>query len=132
MDVTTQYPNGETPLLVAAGWGRDRIVRELLERIGDGEVNVCASGGRRAIMMAALSGWAGVVELLVNDPRCEVRVRDDIGRDVLWYARVGGCLNVLEGLPDKEGSSRCVKGAGDERNGEEVEGGAEMKEGLSV
>lgn len=132
MDVTTRYPNGETPLLVAAGRGRDRIVRELLGRVGDGEVNVCARGGRRAIMMAALGGWAGVVELLVNDPRCEVRVRDDIGRDVPWYARVGGCLNVLEGLLGRECSSRCVKGAGDERSGEGVEAGVGMKEGLSV
>ena len=132
MDVTTRYPNGETPLLVAAGRGRDRIVRELLGRVGDGEVNVCASGGRRAIMMAAWGGWTGVVELLVSDPRCEVRVRDDIGRDVLWYARIGGCLNVFEGLPYREGSSRCVKGTDDERNREGVEPGVGIKEGLSV
>lgn len=116
VDVTTRYPNGETPLLVAAGRGRDRIVQELLKRVGDGEVNVCARGGRRAIMMAALGGWAGVVGLLVNDPRCEVRVKDDTGRDAFWYARVGGCLNVLEGLLGREDSGRCVKGAGDECN----------------
>ena len=110
VDVTTRYPNGETPLLVAAGRGRGRIVRELLKRVGDGEVNVCARGGRRAIMMAALGGWAEVVGLLVSDPRCEVRVKDDIGRDIFWYAGFGGCLNVLEGLLGREGSGRCVKG----------------------
>lgn len=116
VDVTTRYPNGETPLLVAAGRGRDRIVQELLKQVRDGEVNVCARGGRRAIMMAALGGWAGVVGLLVNDPRCEVRVKDDTGRDAFWYARVGGCLNVLEGLLGREDSGRYVKGASDECN----------------
>ncbi|KAG0644760.1 hypothetical protein HOY80DRAFT_388947 [Tuber brumale] len=125
VDVTTRYPNGETPLLVAAGRGRGRIVRELLKRVGDDEVNVCARGGLRAVMMAALGGWVGVVRLLVKDPRCEMRVRDDIGRDVFWYARVGGCANALEKLFG-------AKGVGNERNREIVEIGVEIKKGPHV
>ncbi|PWW78023.1 ankyrin [Tuber magnatum] len=132
VDVTTRYPNDETPLLVAAGRGRDRIVRKLLKRVGDNEVNACARGGRRAVMMAAFGGWTRVVRLLVKDPRCEVRASDDIGRDVFWYARVGGCLNVLEKLLFRGNGSNCVKGMGKEGNREGVGIGVEMKENLCV
>ncbi|KAG0133877.1 hypothetical protein HOY82DRAFT_555392 [Tuber indicum] len=125
VDLTTRYPNGETPLLVAAGRGRGRIVQELLKRVGDDEVNVCARGGLRAVMMAASGGWVGVVGLLVKDPRCEVRVRDDIGRDVFWYAGFGGCARALEELFG-------AKGVGDEPDGEVVETGGEMKWGPRV
>ncbi|RPA96818.1 ankyrin [Choiromyces venosus 120613-1] len=128
VDVTTRYPNGEAPLLLAAERGRIRIVRELLGRVGDSEVNVNARGKRSAVMMAALGGWVEVVKLLVQDRRTKVRARDDFGRDVFWYARLGGCIDVLQRLLGTGGGCFCMKGVGNERIREGVEMGVEVKE----
>ena len=77
--------NGWTPLIWASYTGRFAVVNILLGRQYL-LVNHQNKWGNSALMEASYKGSTKCVELLVNDPRTDVNLIDDIGKSALWWA----------------------------------------------
>jgi ankyrin repeat protein len=61
-DVDTQEIDGWTPLISASAWGREAVVRLLLERGAD--IKLRAKSGRTALSLARINNRASTVALL--------------------------------------------------------------------
>jgi ankyrin repeat protein len=72
-DVCGQTASGSSPLLIAAANGQYDIVRLLLD-CDSIDINAVNRDGQTALMVAALSNYADIVECLVGDARTDVKV----------------------------------------------------------
>jgi len=77
--------NNSTPLMTACGWGKENIVRKLLQVDGI-DLNVRDGSGRTALLEAAVFGKADCLEILLSVPQVDVAVSDNYGYNVAWLA----------------------------------------------
>lgn len=86
---------GDTPLLVAAKYGRSNIVQMLLAR--GANPNELDHQGLSALHAAALSGNETIIEALANRS-ADMNIRDNTGRTPLMYAVQKGNMAVVRSL----------------------------------
>jgi ankyrin repeat protein len=91
-DVEARDARGWRPLHVASGWGREAVVRQLLERGAD--VRAATTGGATPLHLASLGGHESIVRLLL-DRGADVDARDGEGRTALLLAGQAGHRDVV-------------------------------------
>ena len=91
-----QNGDGYTPLMWAAGGGREEVVALLL---GQPAINLEARDqeGRTALLLAAEEGHQGVVEQLLAGG-ANPAVMDTEGRTLLWWAQEYGWVDIAAQL----------------------------------
>ena len=91
-----QNGDGYTPLMWAAGGGREEVVALLL---GQPAINLEARDqeGRTALLLAAEEGHQGVVEQLLAGG-ANSAVMDTEGRTLLWWAQENGWVDLAAQL----------------------------------
>ncbi len=95
-DVHTIVATGEqTPLMLAASFGKARVVEMLLKAGAD--VNAVNANGATALMLAAESGFPQIVKRLM-EVGADVHAKDYADKDAFMYALTNGNLRSAEVL----------------------------------
>ncbi|EYB23052.1 hypothetical protein FG05_35009 [Fusarium graminearum] len=96
-EVKSRYDLRETPLIFSVRYGRESMVRLLL----DNNANIEAENehGGTALMTAALKGDRAMVQLLI-DHGANINANDDMGKDALIMAAKHGKSDVVQMLLD--------------------------------
>ena len=94
------YSEWEVPPNVAVCYEKDLNILKMLLGQGDIlDIDKMSFRGDTALMVAAYHGWTAGVKLLLKTNRCDLNIRDRIGRTALDVARNEGhkaCIKALE------------------------------------
>jgi ankyrin repeat protein len=94
---------GNSPLWIAAFWGRAELLRLFLAN--KGEVNARAEGGMTPLMIAAFVGHVNAMEVLLKNGADINNAKDDLGRTALWLAVQGRNTNAAIQLLLEKGAN---------------------------
>ncbi|RYP56088.1 hypothetical protein DL771_012151 [Monosporascus sp. 5C6A] len=104
--IEVKSDNGETPLLWAAGWGHEGVMKLLLDK--GAIVEAKNNDGLTPLSRAAENGHEGIMRLLL-DKGAAIEAKDNYGRTPLLWAAREGHEGIMRLLLDK-GAAMEVKG----------------------
>ncbi|KAK0480427.1 ankyrin repeat-containing domain protein [Armillaria luteobubalina] len=107
IDMSIQF-KGQTPIMLAAGYGFDEIVKLFLERKDD-DPNAPGENGRTALHAAIEGSQHGSIDLLLKSGHVDVNRKDSKGRTALSIAAGLGDVQSVKMLVDHMGIDMLVK-----------------------
>jgi hypothetical protein len=94
-DANAKASSGQTPLSIAAQYGREAVVKLLL-KTSQVEVDLKDKLGRTPLWWAARYGHKAVVKLLLETSQVDVNLKNQRGRTALWGAANNGHEAIVE------------------------------------
>jgi ankyrin repeat protein len=94
--------SGNSPLWIAAFWGRAELLRLFLAN--KGEINARGEGGMTPLMIAAFVGHVNAMEVLLENG-ADINAKDGQGLTALWFAVQGRNTNAAIQLLLEKGAS---------------------------
>ncbi|XP_062711316.1 uncharacterized protein LOC115254290 [Aedes albopictus] len=103
-DVNAQDNNGNTPLLLAAGYGKLDMVKMLIGKDSkySADYKIANADGQTLIHLAAIGGNMEIVQMLIDDYTADVNVQDNNGNTPLLLAASNCKWEMVKMLIDKD------------------------------
>lgn len=88
--------NRKSPLMLAAEYGWIDIIDYLL--LNDVDINLETSNGHTALMIAVINKQIDVIDILLQNKRCQINLQDHNGYTAIFFALEKGYLQILHKL----------------------------------